>query len=101
MPARATLRLAGPAHPGERLFLRGNCAAEELRGGPLTITVTVDGSPLPASKIDDTGFELALPLPPAEVGKPEMSVAVSVDRTFRPEGESRDLGLAFGEIAVR
>jgi hypothetical protein len=101
MPARATLRLAGPAHPGERLFLRGNCAAEELRGGPLTITVTVDGSRLPPSKIDDTGFELALPLPPAEVGKPEMSVAVAVDRTFRPSGESRDLGLAFGEIAVR
>ncbi|MGA8580919.1 MAG: hypothetical protein WB579_19685, partial [Bryobacteraceae bacterium] len=99
MPKRATLRMAGPSHAGEHLYLRGNCSEEELRSGPLSIAVTVDGTPLPPALTSSTGFEVSFPLPAA--AEPEMRVTIEVSRTFRAPGDARELGLAFGEIAVR
>ncbi len=99
MPKRATLRMAGPSHAGEHLYLRGNCSEEELRSGPLAIAVTVDGTPLPPALTSSTGFEVSFPLPAA--AEPEMRVTIEASRTFRAPGDARELGLAFGEIAVR
>ncbi len=99
MPKRATLRMAGAEHAGQSLYLRGNCGEEELRPGPLSITVTVDGVPLPPVLVRSPRFEVSFPLPAA--AKPEMHVTIESSRIFRVPGDDRDLGLAFDEIAVR
>jgi hypothetical protein len=102
MPQRASLRMTGPAGAGEKLYLRGYYPADQLRGGPVTVTVTVDGSTLAPMAIPAGGsFELAFPLPAAVVGKPAMAVVVDVSRTFRAGADIRDLGLAFGEFEVK
>jgi hypothetical protein len=102
MPQRASLRMAGPAAAGEKLYLRGYYPAGELRNGPVNVTVTVDGSALAVVPIPGGGsFELAFPLPAAARGKPEMAVTVEVSRTFHAGTDIRDLGLAFGEFEVK
>jgi hypothetical protein len=102
MPRRASLRMAAPAAPGRKLYLRGYYPAEQLRAGPLTVSVTVNGSPLAPSTLASGGnFELAFPLPDAVVGLESIEVAVEVNRTFRADADIRDLGLAFGEFEVR
>lgn len=101
MPRRASLRMAAPSSAGRSLYLRGNCTEEQLREGPLTLTVTVNGMPLPAVPIAATSFEAAVPLPAAVIGQAEMRVLLEVNRTFWPPGENRGLGLAFGTIALR
>jgi hypothetical protein len=103
MPKRATLRMAAPSAAGQKLYLRGECPGEQLRAGPLPVTVADNGSPFPAASIrpGENAFELSFPLPDWLVGKPELLVAVEVARTFRPESDQRDLGLAFGVFEVK
>jgi hypothetical protein len=103
MPRRATLRMGAPPGGGLKLYLRGQCPAEQLRGGPLSVAVTIDGVALPAAFIrpGENTFELAFALPAAVVGRPEMQVGVEVSRTFVPPGDLRELGLAFGVFEVR
>jgi hypothetical protein len=103
MPRRAGLRMGAPAAPGQKLYLRGNCPDEQLREGPLPVTVTVNDSPLPASMIrpGENAFELVFALPDSVVGKAEMRVTVEVGRIIRPASDPRDLGLAFGTFEVR
>jgi hypothetical protein len=102
MPKRASLRMAGPAVAGRKLYLRGYYPAGELRGGPVTVTVSASGAPLAPLTIAAGGdFELAFPLPAAVVGQPSMQVVVEVSRTFRAGADIRDLGLAFGEFEVK
>jgi hypothetical protein len=103
MPGRATLRVAGPRTAGQRLYLSGYCPDEQLRQGPLAVTVNVDGLAMGARNIDagQNAFELAFAMPAALVGKPEMRVEISVSRTFRPAADARDLGLAFGIVELR
>jgi hypothetical protein len=98
MPKRATLRIAGPAADGKSLILRGNCPAPQL---PVTVTVSVEGVKLGAQTIRESGFELTFRLPPVAAGKPVLSVAVETDRTFKPDSDPRELGLAFGSFEVR
>jgi hypothetical protein len=103
MPRRAGLRIAAPSAPGQKLYLRGSCPDEQLRMGPLPVTVTVDGVTLPATVIrpGENAFELAFALPDSVVGKAEMRVTVEVGRVIRPASDPRDLGLVFGVFEVR
>jgi len=103
MPRRAGLRMGAPATGGQKLYLRGACPNEQLKDGPLAVTVTVDGATLPATVIrpGESAFELAFVLPDSVVGKAEMRVTVEVGRVFRPASDPRDLGLAFGAFEVR
>jgi len=103
MPRRASLRMGAPATPGQRLYLRGSCPDEQLRPGPLPVTVTVEAVTLPATVIrpGENAFELVFALPDSVVGKAEMRVTVEVGRIFRPASDPRDLGLAFGTFEVR
>jgi hypothetical protein len=100
MPKKATVRIAGPTAAG-RLYLRGECPDEQLRSGPLGVTVSIDGVPLPPATIKDSAFELSFPLPDSAVGKAELKVAVEAARTFRPASDPRELGLAFGSFEIR
>jgi hypothetical protein len=103
MPRRAGLRIGAPATRGQKLYLRGACPDEQLRAGPLPVTVTVEDVPLPATVIrpGENAFELAFALPDSVVGKAEMRVTVEVGRIFRPASDPRDLGLVFGTFEVR
>jgi hypothetical protein len=102
MPGRASLRMGAPAVAGQKLYLRGECPDEQLRAGPLPVTVTVGGSSTGATiRPGENAFELAFPLPASVVGLPEMLVTVSAGRIFRPANDPRDLGLAFGSFEVR
>jgi hypothetical protein len=103
MPERATLRMAGPAAEGQKLYLRGWCPDEQLREGPLTVTVTVDGTALAPAEIPagENSFELAYSLPASVTGRPVMQVSVEVPRTFHTAADRRDLGLAFGIFEIR
>jgi hypothetical protein len=102
MPQRASLRLTGPSAPGAKLYLRGYYPAGEMSKGPVTVTVSVNGSTLAPAKISEGGnFELAFALPAETVGLASMPVVVQVSRTFRAGADVRDLGLAFGEFEVK
>jgi len=102
MAKRASLRMAAPPAAGRKLYLRGYYPADQLPHGPLTVTVTVNGSALVPMAISAGGnFELAFPLPAAAVGQPAIELVVEVSRTFRAGADLRDLGLAFGEFEVR
>jgi hypothetical protein len=101
MPKRATFKLGAPAVKGRGLFLHGYCSDDQLRAGPLTVIVTVDGQTLPAAGIRENSFELRFDLPDSVAGKREMQVTVEVNRVFRPPSDPRDLGLAFGSFEVR
>ncbi len=101
MPKRATLHMAAPAAPGQTLYLRGYCTDEQLQAGPLQLTATVNGTPLPPAEIRRNAFELSFPLPDSASANREMLIAVEVSRTIRPASDPRDLGLAFGTFEVR
>jgi len=103
MPRRATLRMAGPGAAGQKLYLRGSCPEEQLRAGPLEVTVAIDGVALRAATIrpGENSFELAYALPEAAIGLPVIEVAVEVARTFHTAADQRDLGLAFGVFEIR
>jgi hypothetical protein len=100
MPKRATLRIGGH---GNTLVIRGMCPEEQRRGGPLAMSVRVDGVELtPAAiKPDEDAFEIALPLPAPVAARTGHAVEIEVSRTFRPPSDQRDLGLAFGVFEVR
>jgi hypothetical protein len=101
MPKRATLRMAGPAAAGQKLYLAGQCPEEQLRHGPLPVTVTVEGGMLAPAAIRENVFELAFALPDGLVGKPEIHLVVEVGRVFRPAADPRDLGVVVGVIEVK
>jgi len=103
MSRQATVRLGGPAKPGQKLYLSGYCPAGLLEHGPVRLTVAVDGEPLPPVLLRDPDqrFEMVLPLPDKLVGHPAMAVSLELDRTFTPPGETRRLGLVFGTFRVR
>jgi hypothetical protein len=102
MPKRASLRMAGPTAAGQKLYLRGYYPPEQLRAGPLTVAVTVNGTLLaPATLASGGDFELAFPLPDSLVGQSAIEIVAEVSRTFRAGADIRDLGLAFGEFEVR
>jgi hypothetical protein len=44
---------------------------------------------------------LQFELPPGAEAANRLEIGIEVERTFRPPGDRRDLGLAFGTIAVR
>jgi len=103
MPKRATVRIAGPSAAGQKLHLSGYCPAEQLRSGPLTISIAVDGLPLHPALIHpgENSFDLSFALPAAVGGKSAMQVTIEVGRTFQVAPDVRDLGLAFGVLEVR
>jgi hypothetical protein len=101
MPKRASLRIAGPSAAGQKLYLHGYYPADQLRKGPVTVSVSINGTLVATAPIPGGDFELAFALSPDVVGQPSMEVVVEVSRTFRAGADVRDLGLTFGEFEVR
>jgi hypothetical protein len=106
MPKRASLTIAGPLTPGERLYIRGGCVPEETRGGPLHLSVSANGAVLGTSEIRDCAqpVEFDYAFPPNLVGQPSVTVVLELDRTYRmppPAEDTREFGLYFGTFEVR
>jgi hypothetical protein len=103
MGKRATLRIGAPIRAPATLELTGYCVPQQLAEGPLRLTVTVDGAPLPPAQIQscDGLFQKDFPLPPETAGRKLMEIVVEVDRTFSVPGDQRDLGLIFRSFEVR
>ena len=103
MPRRATLRIAGPRSPGERLYVEGFVSPAQASQPPVYLLVTVDGMRLPEAKIDSrvARFEVSYPIPNELVGGKELLVALTVDCTFHFGTDTRELGLNVGVIEIR
>jgi len=103
MPKRATLRIAGPRSPSEKLYLNGFIAPVQIAQGPTTVRVTVDGVSLPDATLRPAGsrFQLEFPLPKQALGKEELRIVVEVGRTFQNGADARSLGLNFGIFEIR
>ena len=99
----AEVRIAGPQESGKKLILKGYCPATHVREQPLRLTVSTEGISLGTVLItpDNNSFEFEFPLPESLVGRPEIKVHMEVDRTLRPPGDARDLGLSFGRVGLK
>jgi hypothetical protein len=103
MSRRASLRIGAPTAAGQGLYLRGICPREQWDAGPVRVTVTAGGLPLPPQELrpGNGAFELAFELPPALAGRPEIEITVDAGRTIRVPSDPRDFGLAFGIFEVK
>jgi len=73
----AAVFLAGPAKPGQKLYLHGRALDVELQAGPLHPDVTIDGHQQPRQTIDrsNSEFRFSYDLPPRLLGRPKIEVA--------------------------
>ncbi|HKW97876.1 MAG TPA: hypothetical protein VJN43_09075 [Bryobacteraceae bacterium] len=103
MPKRATLRMAGPQSPGEKLLVAGRCSEAELAQGAVKVRVSVDGMSLPEARLGqhDADFHLMFNLPNQLVGRKQVEITVETSRTFHVPGDVRELGLSFGIFEIR
>jgi hypothetical protein len=100
MPRRATVELAGPKSPKERLYVTGHGAGAALAGGPVTVTLRVKEKEIGSGKVTeaDRPFAFDVPIP---VGRETLLLTVEVSRTFHPPGDPRELGLIFGTFEIK
>lgn len=103
MPEHATVRLGGPSAAGQKLTVSGYISGDQLKDGPVHLTVSVDGVAYPPVALNQPGsaFEFAFPLSKETLGKESVEISVDVDRTFTPPGDGRRLGAVFGVFAIR
>ncbi|HEY7336673.1 MAG TPA: hypothetical protein VH639_17400 [Bryobacteraceae bacterium] len=103
MPKSATLQLAGPSSPAERLYVTGFGAAEALASGPVTLHFQVAGRDVGTATITQPGrpFQCDFGLPADLTGQYLVEVAIQTSRTFRAPGDGRELGMIFGTFAIR
>ena len=103
MGRAASVRMPGPRTAGQKLYVTAICPAAQMKSGPLTMTVTVDGvrlAPLQFTKGNaESTFDF--PLPPETAGKSDIDITVEVSRTVRVGEDLRDLGLAFGRFEIK
>jgi hypothetical protein len=103
MSKRASLRLAAPKSHPAKLFLHAYCPEPQLSSGPLHLKVFVEGSsngPVVVN-VSQSEFHAEIPIPSGLAGSGELRVTLEVDRTLSIPGDGRELGLAFGSIAVQ
>ena len=103
MPRRATVTLAGPRRPAERLYIRGYCPAVVVKDGPLEMRFRLGDHNLPPVQLmePDASFEFQFSLPRELVGRNAIEVTVEVERTFRAPNDRRPLGVIFRTFEIR
>jgi hypothetical protein len=103
MARSATLQLAGPTSASERLYVTGFGAAAALASGAVKLRFRADGLDVGSSNISQPNriFAFDFPLPADLRNRSTMEVSIEADNTFRPPGDSRDLGMIFGTFAIR
>jgi len=102
MGSSATVRLGGPARKGEHLSISGFVPKTVLAAGPIHLAVSVDGTPVGQLAINyPDQIEAAFPLPDSCVGKPAITVGLSVDHTVTVPNDARKFGMVFGHFEVK
>lgn len=103
MSKHGTVRIRGPRRPNSELVIKGSCVPEQVREKPLFLTVSVDGRSYPPSRIDAANqeFVFVYKLRPELIGRPEMEVALEVDRTISTPQDDRKFGVVVDLIEVR
>jgi hypothetical protein len=103
MGREATVRLGGPETRGKSLWIKGFCPAEYVRAQPIRLSVEIEGKPLGSYEVTvaTSSFEFAIALPDELVGRSEILVRLTADRTFVVEGDGRDLSVVFGTFSIR
>ncbi len=101
MPKRATLRIAAPRSPSEKLYLSGFCS--EAQQGTFPVRVAVGGIPLQefAMHCAANRFHAILALPGRLVRSKWLDLTIESERTFRGGNDGRELGLSFGTFEIR
>ena len=101
MGKSASVQLSGPRTAAEQLTIKAFCPEPVLAKGPLTLTVSVDGSTLGSATLRKAEpFEQRFRLPASLVGKYAVVVNVQVDKTITPSNDPRELGLLFGTFSI-
>ncbi len=102
MADRAVVWLGGPGQPGQQIHIKGFYPEEGLAGGPLRLTVRIEGIPAGNSAVEKPGaFEFRFALPPATVGRARLEVELELSRVFVDPKDGRRLGAAFGILEIR
>jgi hypothetical protein len=83
--------------------ITGYVTEEQMKKGPLRMTVSIEGASLPPVTIRESKdrFEFTFPLDRHLLGKESIQVAVEFDRTFTVDGDGREFGAVFGVFAIR
>jgi hypothetical protein len=99
----AVVYLLGPTAAGQKLEAHGVAPEQQIKLGPLHFALTINGRAQPIKTIDQTNaqFRFQYDLPADLIGQAKIEVAFTLDRTIRVPTDERDLGLAFGEFAIR
>jgi len=103
MPQRATLKMGGPAKPGQLLEITGFCPAAVLEKGPQTVVFRADGIQLGTATLKDANkrFRLEFPLPDQLVGKSTIEISIEVGHTVKAGADIRPLGLIFSTFTMK
>jgi len=103
MPATATIRIAAPRTPNQKLVITGYCPQEQISSGPLQLHISIDGKEISGEEFykPEMPFVRIVSLPPSLAGGADMEVGLAVNRTFQGAERGRSLGLAFGTFEIR
>ena len=103
MPEKATVRIAAPQTPKQKLVITGYCPQEQTSSGPLLLQISINGKEVSGGLFSkpEMPFVRNVSVPPELVGKADMEVELSVNRTFQGPERGRHLGLAFGIFEIR
>jgi len=102
MPESATVKMGGPKSAGQKLHAKGFASALVLAKGPLEISFQADGMPLGTGTVKQEGtFDMEFALPDNLVGKPEIELAMKVNRTTQAPGDSRTFGIVFNTFQIQ
>lgn len=99
----AVVYLPGPTAATQKLFIHGYVPEQQVRERPLHIALTIDGHPEPVSVVEkkSSEFHFEYKIPADLVGKSKIEIGFTLERTVRVSTDDRDLGVAFGEFAIR
>ena len=94
---RAAIQIAAP---GQVLTIQGFCVAEQVKGRPFGLTLTMDGAALSRQTVNDCSKPLRITaaLPP---NHGPFSLGIDLDHTVRVGSDARDLGIAVESVSVR
>jgi hypothetical protein len=103
MGRRAEATLQAPRTPPRALHLEGFCPPALHGSRPLLLRVELDGRDVGSVALTPSGerFVVNLPLAAPPAAGQTVRLTLTLDRTAIPPGETRELGLSFGRLALR
>jgi hypothetical protein len=97
MEQSASVQIAGPAAPDQRLRIRGLSP----HTGGARLSASVDDIQLGSMQFESAGpVDAEFALPAAFVGRPAITVQLEIDQKYKAPEDLRDLGLSVMRIEV-